>query len=196
MDNVSAVLHKQDGRYPLSPAFQSSSQPLRMVPTTSSSDIRKTSTPCSELRSRQGVNGFDTPKWLEFEAFLISEPSKPLGSTHSRPLCLTSNLPWTSPVCQLESRFSSILHRCIFPELEWSSRLCLSPICPYRSLSTADVNSGSWPTCSSSPSLANSTLVPPASCCWVFVDRLLLLFPVIPDLLTREVIRIYFPTCG
>jgi hypothetical protein len=100
----------------------------------------------------------DSSDW-KLNLSVFSSPAQLVGPFRGRSFCIQANTP-TAQICQLETRSNGNLHGCIFRELERSSGVRLSPICPDRSLCTAGEVPESGSISSSSTGMANSALVP------------------------------------
>jgi hypothetical protein len=124
--------------------------------------VSSTSSQVLECKGRPGVGSDTGFQRLKTAPVSFSCPAQQMGPFRGRPFCIQANTP-TAQICQLETRSNGNLRGCIFRELERSTGVHLSPICPDRSLCTVGEVPESGSVTSSSTGMANPALVPIAT---------------------------------
>ena len=156
---ISSCLYQQDGRYPFPKSFESCNRPVGMVLSTSVSRVGTTSTWAPECESRPGISRNQRFQRLETQSDSVSGTFQNVGPFPGRLICIPADTS-TTHIRQLETRSTGGLHRCIFSGLGENSGLCLSTLCPNRSLSTTATGTGGGPPSAGGTSMANSIMVP------------------------------------
>ena len=87
---------------------------------------------------------------LETQSDSVSGTFQNLGPFRGRSICIPADTS-TTHIRQLETRSTGGLHRCIFGGLGENSGLCLSTLCPNRSLSTTASGTGDGPPSAGAP---------------------------------------------
>ncbi len=123
---ISSCLHQQDGRYPFPKSVDHCNQPVGMVLSASVSGASTTSSRRVECESRPGILSNRRFQQLETQSGSVPVSSQKVGPFPGRPICIPADKSITQ-ICQLEARS-------ILSGLGKYSGVCLSPVCPNRSL--------------------------------------------------------------
>ncbi len=130
-----------------------------MVLSASVSGVDTTSSRRVECESRPGISSNRRFQRLETQSGSVLGSSQKIGPFPGRPICIPADKSITQ-ICLLEARSTSYVHGCILNGMGKNLGLCLSPVCPNRSLFTTTTGTEGGPSSSGGTGMANSAMVP------------------------------------